>query len=150
MRAFAQLVGRVADAPGQPAETGAGPFVIERVGVRDVQVGGADVLVNVPALPGVTRPRVTRLGVTRLGVTRLGVTAALVVVPGVEGQVQAHCVAFGETVAVAVGVGQHVETERRVVREGTPQVAHRENRAEALQPRPGRHRFFHGTSLPQA
>ena len=45
VRALAQLVRGVADAAGQPADAGPGPFVVERVGVGDVQVGGADVLV---------------------------------------------------------------------------------------------------------
>ena len=114
VRALAQLVRRVADAPGQPADAGAGPLVVERVGVRDVQVGGADVLMVVAVV----------------------VAVALVLVPGVEGQVQAHPVPVGEAVAVALGVGLHVETERCVVRERAPQVANREDRAEAPQPGP--------------
>ena len=72
----------------------------------------------------------------------------LVLVPGVEGQVQAHPVPVGETVAVALGVGLHVEAERCVVREGAPQVANREDRAEAPQPGPGGGGFVHMTSIP--
>ncbi len=72
----------------------------------------------------------------------------LVLVPGVQGQVQAHPVPIGETVAVALGVGLHVETERCVVRQGAPQVANREDRAEAPQPGPRVGGFVHMTSIP--
>ncbi len=76
------------------------------------------------------------------------VALVLVLVPGVQGQVQAHPVPIGETVAVALGVGLHVETERRVVRQGASQVANREDRAEAPQPGPRVGGFVHMTSVP--
>jgi hypothetical protein len=125
VRAFAHLVRGVADPPGQPADAGAAPLVVQRVRVRDVQVGGADVLV-----------------------VEDDAALRFVVVARVERQVQAHPVPVGEAVAVAVVVGLDVEAERRVVRERAPQIANGENRAEAPQPRPCGGGFIHKTSIP--
>jgi len=41
--ALPQLVRRVADPAGQAADAGPRPLVVQRVGVLDIQVGGADV-----------------------------------------------------------------------------------------------------------
>jgi hypothetical protein len=54
--ALAQLVGRIADAEGQPAAARPRPLVVQRVGVRDIRIGGADVLmVGLSPVPFVER-----------------------------------------------------------------------------------------------
>jgi hypothetical protein len=56
--ALAQLVVRIADAAGHPADAGPGPFVVECVSVRHVEVRAADVLVVGRVLTVMVMPRV--------------------------------------------------------------------------------------------
>lgn len=121
VRSLAQLVRPVADAAGQPADAGPRPLVVQRVGVPDIQVGGADVLV-----------------------------VGLGPVPFVERQVQAHLVPLSEPVPVPVGVRFYREAERRVVRQRAPQVAHGEDRAEAAEPAARRDSIVHEESISHA
>ena len=125
VRSLAQLVRPVADAAGQPANAGPRPLVVQRVGVPDIQVGGADVLV-----------------------------VGLGPVPFVERQVQAHLVPLSEPVPVPVpvpvGVRFHLEAERRVVRQRAPQVAHGEDRTEAAEPAARRDSIVHEESISHA
>ena len=73
-----------------------------------------------------------------------------VLMPVVEAKVQAHPVTVGEAVLAAVGIGLRIETERGVVRQSAPQVAHGKDGAEAFQPGPGRAFSVHGNSMPRA
>ena len=127
MRPLAQLVLRIADAARQAAHARPGPLVVQGVRVRYVEVGAADMLM---------------------------VVLAIVIVPRLKGQVQAHLVLVGEPVEVAVRVRRYLEAERRVVRQGAPQVTHGKDRTKASQPGRGcgtfiRERSVHEPSISQ-
>src|SRR5580704_11549280 len=103
-----------------------------RIGVRTLaelvgrRADGPGVAANVRPAP---------LFVEGIGVAHVQVRRCMVrrIVVGVRRQVQSDAFAVGEAVVVAVGVGEGVEAEGRVVGQGSGQIPHREDRAEVTE-----------------